>query len=172
MNKITFVTGGSRSGKTAAALALAEANAGPLLYVATAEPQDDEMKARIKAHQAERGERWFTMEEPLDLAGALMKSEGYGAVLIDCLTLWTSNMMHVHNGDPDKVERRLEDFAETLLKRKANVVIVTNEVGMGIVPVEKLSREFRDLAGRINRKISLLSDEAFLVVSGRFLKLL
>lgn len=172
MKKTIFVTGGSRSGKTSAALQMAEASEGPLLYIATAEALDDEMKARIEAHQRERGDRWTTLEETLDLAGAIRKSEGYGAILIDCLTLWTSNMMHVHNGDPGAVETRLADFAQVLSERKANVVIVTNEVGMGIVPAGKLSREFRDLAGKINRKISLLSDEAYLVVSGRLLKLL
>ncbi len=170
-NSIIFLTGGSRSGKSAAAQRLAEKRRGKLLYIATAEALDGEMEQRIDAHRRARGERWDTIEERLDLAGALRKSEGYGAVLVDCLTLWTSNLIFAHPEDPESIEARMSEFLAALGERLTDTILVTNEVGMGIVPGDELSRKFRDLAGTVNQRASIASDEAYLVVSGRFLKL-
>ncbi len=168
---LIFVSGGAKSGKTRFALERAQRWQGGLVYVATAEAGDAEMHTRIKAHQAERGPRWSTLEEPLDLAKAVQISHGYCAVLIDCLTLWTSNLLHHHGGDPAAIEARVDDFLQALEARRTNIVVVTNEVGLGIVPANALAREFRDLAGAINQRVAALADEAVLVVSGRTLKL-
>lgn len=171
MGKLVFVTGGSRSGKTMFAQRLAESWEGRLLYVATAEARDAEMERRIAAHRADRGERWSTLEEPLDLAGAVSRFGGYGGVLVDCLTLWTSNLIEAHREDDVSIDARVDGFLAALTVRPANVVVVTNETGQGIVPMDPLARRFRDLAGRINRKVSLAADEAYLVVAGRVLTL-
>lgn len=169
--KIVFIIGGSRSGKTAFAQRLVESWGGAHLYVATAEARDDEMRRRIASHREERGVTWQTLEEPLDLAGALRGVEGVGGVLVDCLTLWTSNLMEEHGDDGQAIDSRVAELLAALKERRANVAIVTNEVGQGIVPLNELSRRFRDLAGTINRKVSLASDEAWLVVAGRALRL-
>lgn len=168
---LVFVSGGAKSGKTGYGLERAQSWQGGLVYVATAEAGDGEMSARIKAHQEERGPRWTTLEEPLDLAKAVEKSQGYCAALVDCLTLWSSNLLHHHGGDPEAIEARVADFLQALEKRRTNIVVVTNEVGLGIVPANALAREFRDLAGSINQRVAALADEAVLVVSGRTLKL-
>jgi adenosylcobinamide kinase/adenosylcobinamide-phosphate guanylyltransferase len=166
-----FISGGAKSGKTRHALERAEGWQGDLLYIATAEAGDDEMKRRIAAHQEERGPRWSTLEEPLDLAKAVESGEGYCAALIDCLTLWTSNLLHHHGDDPDALEERVSAFIDALKARRTNIVVVTNEVGLGIVPANALARHFRDLAGSINQRVAAVADEAVLVVSGRTLKL-
>lgn len=171
MKKLVFVTGGSRSGKTMFAQKLAESWEGRLLYVATAEARDSEMERRIAAHRADRGERWSTLEETLDLAAATASFSSFGGVLVDCLTLWTSNLMEAHGEDEVAIDSSLERFLAALAARPSNIVVVTNEVGQGIVPMNEMARRFRDLAGKINRKVSLAADEAYLVVAGRVLKL-
>jgi adenosylcobinamide kinase/adenosylcobinamide-phosphate guanylyltransferase len=168
---LIFVSGGAKSGKTRHGLKCAENWQGKLLYVATAEAGDDEMKRRIAAHQEERGPRWSTLEEPLDLAKAVKNADGYCAALIDCLTLWTSNLLHHFGDDPAAIEERVAAFLEALRARRTNIVVVTNEVGLGIVPANALARQFRDLAGSINQRVAAVADEAVLVVSGRTLKL-
>lgn len=161
MSGIILVTGGARSGKSALAERLTLRSGAPAIYIATAEAGDDEMRERIAAHQARRGEDWTTLAEPLDLVGALDQSDT-GPRLVDCLTLWVSNLIFA--------DRDIADEGRALvacLARQAHpVVLVTNEVGSGIVPDNALSRRFRDAAGRLNQDIAAIADEVFLSVSG------
>jgi adenosylcobinamide kinase/adenosylcobinamide-phosphate guanylyltransferase len=164
MGEIIFITGGARSGKTAFALRRATEHKAPRLYVATAEALDREMRERIERHRKDREEMGFdTIEETLDMAGPL---EGigskYGAVLIDCLTLWLSNLM-AEGLDVDKEGRRLLGALNSL---DAPVYVVTNEVGLGIVPENEMARAFRDNAGRLNAMIAAEAREAWMMVSG------
>lgn len=174
--RITFVTGGARSGKSRFAQQRAEALEGRLLYVATAQARDAEMADRIAKHRADRGPRWITVEAPLDLAGAVRGAdaspgEGFAGGLIDCLTLWTSNLVEANGEDEAAFEAAVEALEEALADSPLMWVVVTNEVGSGIVPAHALSRRFRDLAGLVNQRIAALADEPFLVVSGLPLRL-
>ncbi len=163
--EITLVTGGSRSGKTAYALRLAL----PFqqrVYVATAEPLDREMEDRIARHRIERAERFTTLEEPLDLAGALSRvPPDAGVALIDCLTVWLGNLMHRHGPQPEPYAE-LDAFATALLHPPCPLIIVTNEVGSGIVPGDRESRCFRDHAGWLNQRVALLASRVILVACG------
>ncbi|MEM1298299.1 MAG: bifunctional adenosylcobinamide kinase/adenosylcobinamide-phosphate guanylyltransferase [Pseudomonadota bacterium] len=160
MGDVIFVLGGARSGKSARALALAKP---PRLFVATGEALDDEMTARIHAHKAERGPDWGLIEEPLDLVGVLSKRAPEGTCLvIDCLTLWLSNLVH-HERDV-AVER--ERLVETILKTQAQVILVSNEIGLGLSPMESLSRRFRDEQGRLNQAVAAIADRVEFVVAG------
>jgi len=174
---ITFIIGGARSGKSSFALNLAEGVHGvsatsPMrkVYIATAQALDDEMKERIKKHKKERSADWLTIEEPLNIS-ALIKEihKKYDVILLDCLTLWLSNLM-LNNLD---VNKEIEDLinALRLTPDALRVFIVSNEVGMGLVPDNELSRRFRDLAGLINRKIAGIADEVYLVTAGIPLKI-
>lgn len=167
MSKIILVTGGARSGKSA----LAERLIGELghnpTYIATAEARDDEMATRIATHQARRGPEWTTLNEPLDLVGALAKTDGSGPRLVDCLTLWLSNLML----GGVNWEAAATDLEAAVKEQKTPVVFVTNEVGGGIVPENQLARAFRDAAGLLNQRIAAESDEVYLAVSGLSLQL-
>ena len=147
---IILITGGARSGKSMRAEARARAFPGKPLYIATAEPLDAEMRERIAKHRARRGGEWLERETPLELAAALVETDGGGARLVDCLTLWLSNLMHAER-DSEKEAVRL---AETLLRQRSPVVLVSNEVGLGIVPDNALARRFRDAAGIMNQIIA------------------
>ncbi len=173
-SKVIFVTGGARSGKSDYAQRRTEALAGAegnLVYVATAAILDEEMGERVEAHRRVRGSRWSTVEELIDLAAAIGGIPAGSSVLVDCLTLWSSNLMHEYGGDGEALEARVAEFLRVVEETRCNLVIVTNEVGMGIVPENKLARQFRDVAGKINQRVSALADEAYLIVSGRALKL-
>jgi adenosylcobinamide kinase/adenosylcobinamide-phosphate guanylyltransferase len=176
MSRIIFITGGARSGKSTFAERITHNFGAPFCYLATAQPLDDEMNHRIAKHQQRRGDAWQTTEEPLQLAETLANYDGtYNAVLIDCLTLWLSNLLMLHEYQGEKAEGRiLEDvlhLADTLRGMKTPVVIVSNEVGMGIVPENRLARMFRDIAGQANQIIAATADEAWLVASGIPLRL-
>ena len=159
---IILITGGARSGKSLYAEGRTLALSGVPHYIATAEARDEEMAARIAAHRARRGPPWRDTEAPLDLAGALDATDGAGPRLVDCLTLWLSNLMFA--------ERDLQAEAQRLCaaaqRQSSPVLFVTNEVGMGIVPENALARAFRDAAGRLNQEIARIADEVQLVVSG------
>ena len=167
MSKIILVTGGARSGKSA----LAERLIAPLgahpIYIATAEARDGEMAARIAIHQARRGPEWTTHNEPLALVNALATTDGSGPRLIDCLTLWLSNMM-LAGVDWDAAGHEL---AAALATQTSPVILVTNEVGGGIVPENKLARDFRDAAGILNQRIAAVSHEVYMAVAGLSLQL-
>jgi adenosylcobinamide kinase/adenosylcobinamide-phosphate guanylyltransferase len=161
MNRISLVTGGARSGKSTIAEGLALAHTGVAIYIATAQAFDAEMEQRIALHQARRGAQWTTLQAPLDLAGALRDSDGQPC-LVDCLTLWLTNVM--------LAERDWQAEADVLLAalaaRGAPVVLVTNEVGGGIVPDNALARAFRDGAGLLNQRVAAMADEVILAVCG------
>lgn len=157
---ITLVLGGARSGKTRHALGLAEALPGPLRYIATAEALDGEMAERIARHQAERGPRWTTLEAPLDLAGAL--AQAGGPALVDCLTLWLSNLMLAGRD----VDAEAEHLVAALRAAAHPVILVSNEVGLGIVPDNALAREFRDRAGRLNQAVAAAAGRVVFIAAG------
>jgi adenosylcobinamide kinase/adenosylcobinamide-phosphate guanylyltransferase len=158
-----FVFGGARSGKTALALERAEASGLDPVMVATAEALDAEMGARIAAHRAERGPRWTTIEEARDLAGALDRAAGAGRiVVVDCLTLWLSNLMAA---DAD-IDGEIDRLCEALAGLAGPVILVSNEVGLGIVPENALARRFRDHQGRLNRRVAAVAARVTFVAAG------
>lgn len=166
MSTTILVTGGARSGKSAIAEARTLGFGLRATYIATAQAHDAEMAARIATHQARRGPGWTTVAEPLDLAGALTASDGHGPRLVDCLTLWTTNLM-LGGHDWRAAGRAL---VAALPAQTDPVVIVTNEVGSGIVPDNALAREFRDAAGLLNQWVAAAADEVILAVAGLPLK--
>jgi adenosylcobinamide kinase/adenosylcobinamide-phosphate guanylyltransferase len=158
-----FLLGGARSGKTALALERAEASGLAPVMVATAEARDEEMRARIAAHRAERDGRWSTIEEPRDLVCVLDRAAGGGRILVvDCLTLWLSNVFFAEAD----VEEEIERLAAALGRLAGPVILVSNEVGLGIVPENALARRFRDLQGRLNRRVAAVSDRVTFVAAG------
>jgi adenosylcobinamide kinase/adenosylcobinamide-phosphate guanylyltransferase len=160
--QLTLVLGGARSGKSRYAESLVTACPPPWTYVATAEPLDDEMRARIAEHRARRGADWRTVEAPFDLAEALQRNSAGGAVLVDCLTLWLTNRM-LADADIEEDSARLEAVLSGIA---APVVVVSNEVGLGIVPDNALARRFRDAQGRLNQRIAARADRVVLMVAG------
>jgi len=169
--KIFFITGGARSGKSAFAEDLAVRLTGKRAYLATAQALDAEMVARIEHHRRRRGDAWDTFEEPLAVAELVRKLDGrYAILLLDCLTLWLSNVMARTDGD-DAVSRQSDLLVEAIKNMKGTCIIVSNEVGLGIVPDNALARRFRDLAGFVNQRIAQAADDAYLLTSGIPLKL-
>jgi adenosylcobinamide kinase/adenosylcobinamide-phosphate guanylyltransferase len=159
---LTLVLGGARSGKSRYAEATVMATPAPWIYVATAEPFDDEMKARIAEHRGRRGGQWQTVEAPLDLAGAIAGAPPAATLLVDCLTLWLNNLIFKKR-DIDTETGRLE---AAIAARQAPAVLVSNEVGSGIVPENAEARRFRDLQGRLNQQIAARADRVVLLVAG------
>ncbi|MBR0956400.1 bifunctional adenosylcobinamide kinase/adenosylcobinamide-phosphate guanylyltransferase [Bradyrhizobium japonicum] len=164
---VILITGGARSGKSTRAEARARSFPGQAVYIATAEALDGEMQERIARHRARRGTGWIEREVPLDLVPALLATDGGGARLVDCLTLWLSNLMHAARD----WEHEVNALAATLLHLSSPVVLVTNEVGLGIVPDNALARSFRDAAGIMNQTIAGVADEVEFVVAGLPMKL-
>ena len=159
--ELALVLGGARSGKSRFAEGLLARHAPPWLYVATAEAGDAEMVTRIAAHKARRGTDWMTREAPRDLAGALAEP-GDRPVLVDCLTLWLSNLMLADAA----VDAEIVRLEQALEQARAPVVLVANEVGSGIVPDNALARRFRDLQGQLNQRLAARADRVVLVVAG------
>jgi adenosylcobinamide kinase/adenosylcobinamide-phosphate guanylyltransferase len=166
MATTTMFLGGARSGKSRLAQAAAEACAGPLTYLATAQSFDDEMADRIAHHRADRGRRWSTVECPLALPEAIAAVSD-GAILVDCLTLWLSNLML---GDHD-IAARSDALCAAIDATPLPLIIVTNEVGMGIVPDHPLGRAFRDAAGRLNQDVAARMADRYFVAAGLVLPL-
>jgi adenosylcobinamide kinase/adenosylcobinamide-phosphate guanylyltransferase len=163
--QIILVTGGARSGKSKYAEQRALQLGGRRLYLATAESNDEEMAQRIAEHKKRRGNNWVTIEEPMELSSALLAQRGRtDCALVDCLTIWLSNLL-LHR-DADFVEDRVEQFLRTLPQLDFHVVLVTNEVGWGIVPDNPLARQFRDLTGWANQQIATVATEVILMVAG------
>ena len=163
MKKITFITGGARSGKSSFALKQASRIAGKKAYIATAEALDEEMRKRIEDHRKQRGKEWDTFEEPLMVAEVIKKiGDQYNAVVLDCLTLWLSNIMHANLS----IEAEIERLISSLLSHQTSIFIVSNEVGMGIVPENEMARKFRDMAGLLNQKVTGAADEVYIVIAG------
>ncbi|GAB4486388.1 MAG: bifunctional adenosylcobinamide kinase/adenosylcobinamide-phosphate guanylyltransferase [Thermodesulfovibrionales bacterium] len=163
-----FVLGGARSGKSGFALRAASALAGRKVYLATAQAYDGEMRERIRRHREERTAEWDTIEEPVNLADLLAEiGDRYDVILVDCLTLWLSNLMLGSHDADAEIERLLLVFQET----PAAVFVVSNEVGLGIVPENELARAFRDRAGTLNQKIAAASDQVYFVAAGIAMKM-
>lgn len=162
---ITLVTGGSRSGKTACALELAMKNENRV-YLATAEAFDAEMRDRISRHRKERAGNFQTLEEPLDLAGALRQiPQGTRVVLIDCMTVWLGNLMH-KNGTQTEPYAEVQAFLKALENPPCDLIIVTNEVGSGIIPHDAMTRCYRDHAGWLNQDVAKIAERVLLVSCG------
>ena len=159
---LTLVLGGARSGKSRHAQILAMATPPPWVYIATAEAKDNEMAERIAAHKVRREAGWQTIEAPHELPEALAAAPGAGAVLVDCLTLWLSNLM-LGNFKVDVMTARLE---QALAARVGPTVLVSNEVGLGIVPDNELARRFRDWQGNLNQKIAANAARVIMMVAG------
>ena len=165
VQRIILVTGGARSGKSKYAESRAQEFGERLLYVATAGASDQEMAERIAAHRKRRGEQWSTIEEPVELAKALVLQRGKAdCALVDCLTLWLSNLLL--RRDEDYVAHKVEELVKILPALDFRIVLVSNEVGWGIVPDRPLARKFRDLAGWANQRIAEAADEVVLMVAG------
>ena len=160
MADLTLILGGARSGKSARALALAPA---PHVFIATAEPLDGEMAERIARHRTERGPTWRLIEEPLDLAQALEQAAGPEThIVIDCLTLWLSNLMH-HQRDIETATRTLLTAVD---RADGAILMVSNEIGLGLAPMEPLSRRFRDAQGRLNQQIAARAGRVEFIAAG------
>jgi adenosyl cobinamide kinase/adenosyl cobinamide phosphate guanylyltransferase len=166
----TFLLGGARSGKSTLAVRLASAHDGPVAFVATAEGRDDEMAARIAEHRSSRPASWLTIEAPTDLAGALADVPDDAYTILDCLTLWVSNELGA-GASEDDVLRRTDDVARSLAARAAPAVVVSNEVGLGIVPVNELARAYRDILGRVNAAFAARAERSLFVLAGLALPL-
>lgn len=163
MADLVFVLGGARSGKSRYAQSYAEQLSEQRIFVATAEPFDDEMADRIARHQADRGAGWMTVEAPIELAGAISTyAAADAALLVDCLTLWLSNVMHT---DRD-LASETDELCSSLRAATGPVVLVSNEVGLGLVPDTALGRAFRDEQGRLNHKIAAISDRVDFIAAG------
>jgi adenosylcobinamide kinase / adenosylcobinamide-phosphate guanylyltransferase len=162
----TFMVGGARSGKSTLAVRLASAFDGPVLVIATAEVRDDDMAERIRAHRAARPAEWQVVEAPLGLLGAIEGVREDASVVLDCLTLWVSNVLEDGAADED-IEGESRKVASALASRTAPSVVVSNEVGLGIVPANALARRYRDVLGRVNASFAAEAARSFFVVAGR-----
>ncbi|MBM3827483.1 MAG: bifunctional adenosylcobinamide kinase/adenosylcobinamide-phosphate guanylyltransferase [Actinobacteria bacterium] len=166
---ITVVTGGARSGKSSHVVRLGMRHPGPVVFVATAPVLDDDMETRIARHRAERPD-WPTVEEPHDFSATITSASGDTMVIVDCITLWVSNLLR--RGDYDEeVATTASQLAENARTSPAHIVLVTNEVGLGVHPETELGRRYRDLLGRVNQILVAQADRALFMVSGRVLLL-
>ncbi len=168
MPPVTLVLGGARSGKSAFAEGLVAGHRRGCVYLATAEIHDAEMKERVRLHRERRDTQWRTVEAPLDLARTLVAETAQGAaILVDCLTLWLSNLMHAGRDPAAETDALLTALGQV----GGPIVFVANEVGLGIVPDNKLARDFRDHAGRMNQRIAAEADAVFFIAAGLPMKL-
>lgn len=166
----TFLLGGARSGKSSLAVRLASALEEPVVVVATAEARDEEMTDRIRAHLAARPPWWETIDAPVELLGAIERIDDDAVVILDCLTLWVANAMETGAGE-NEIDGQARKVASALSGRGLPAFVVSNEVGLGIVPVNELARRYRDVLGRVNAAFAAEAARSFLVVAGRGLPL-
>jgi adenosylcobinamide kinase / adenosylcobinamide-phosphate guanylyltransferase len=166
----TFLLGGARSGKSTLAVQLASAFGGPVVVLVTAEARDEEMSERIRAHRSTRSDAWGTVEAPLELLGAIEGVDEEAFLILDCLTLWVSNALEA-GASEDEIDGEAGKLASILAERDAPSVVVSNEVGLGIVPANELARRYRDILGRVNGSFAAEASRSFLVVAGRGLPL-
>jgi adenosylcobinamide kinase / adenosylcobinamide-phosphate guanylyltransferase len=169
-NRVILVGGGTRSGKSDFALDLARSLGRRRLFVATAQAGDEEMIARINLHRATRGPDFTTLEEPRAIAAAIRRAADYDVVVVDCLTIWISNLL-LADESAKAVHNHLDELAACLAAPPAHVVLVTSEVGLGLVPETALGRTFRDLAGLAHQRLACLSQEVYFGVLGVMLRL-
>jgi len=171
--RVILVGGGARSGKSRFALEYARKLGPRRLFVATAQAFDAEMRERIQRHQDERGADFTTVEEPLKLAqllGQLQDAQDVDVVVVDCLTLWLSNLV-MQETSVERIENHVAEMVTTLKTRRQHVVLVSNEVGLGIVPESALGRIFRDVAGRTHQRLAAEADEVYFAAMGLVLRL-
>lgn len=162
----TLVIGGCRSGKSSHALRLAQAMGARRIFVATCVAHDDEMRSRVARHQLERSPSWQTLEVPVDLADAITAHSPLSTVmLVDCLTLWLSNLL-METQDVDRIRQRIDDLAAAVAAAPNALVLVSNEVGAGIVPENRLARLYRDLAGWTNQAVAAVCNRVVWTVAG------
>jgi adenosylcobinamide kinase/adenosylcobinamide-phosphate guanylyltransferase len=166
---LVVLLGGARSGKSELALRLTERADAPVVFVATGEAGDDEMAARIDRHRRERPPSWTTVEEPVELAQALAAIPLTATVIVDCLSLWVSNL--IETTPAEQIEAAAAAAAELTAAREGLTIAVSNEVGLGIVPLNALARNYRDVLGRVNASWVASAAEAYFVVAGRALAL-
>jgi adenosylcobinamide kinase/adenosylcobinamide-phosphate guanylyltransferase len=163
--QVVLITGGARSGKSRYAEERAREAGARRLYLATAEAKDEEMARRIAAHRERRGKEWVTDEEPIELSKELLRYRGeVDCALVDCLTLWLSNLLLRH--DEEAATRKVDELVDSLTLLDFSVFFVTNEVGSSIVPDNALARSFRDLVGWTNQRVAQVADEVILMVAG------
>ena len=164
MSKIVLVLGGARSGKSGYALEQASGAQGRKAFIATAEALDDEIRLRIENHKQERGKEWDTFEEPLHIASVIESIKGkYDVALVDCLTLWVSNIMHAGLSLDEEINKLVSSIS---VSPPALLYIISNEVGLGLVPDSPLGRLYRDHLGRLNQKIARLATDVVFMVAG------
>jgi len=164
---IVFVTGGARSGKSDFVQGLAEKLEGKRVFLATAEALDDEMKERIRKHKEKRGDRWETLEESLDLGNAIRSvSKSHRTILIDCLTVWLSNLLTEYKDEDEIISEMMDDFFSAMDDFEETLIVVSNEVGLGIVPDNKLARIYRDKLGFLNQRMAKRADQVYVLFSG------
>ena len=172
MSEIILITGGARSGKSALAQQLGEARPAPRIYLATCPVLDDELRERIRRHREARGAgQWQTIEETLDVAGVIRRENTVGVILVECLTLWINNLLHqAHSEARAFIETDLDIALTRVLeearRRVGTTILVTNEVGFGIIPENPLARRYRDLVGRCNQRVARDADQVVLMVCG------
>ena len=165
--RLALILGGARSGKSRYGLGLAARCPAPRLFVATCQPRDAEMEARIEAHQQERGSDWAAREVPLKLAAALGEAQNhYGVIVVDCLTMWVSNLLLQEDAAPGNIQSAGEDLLAALATTAVPTILISNEVGWGIVPDNPLARNFRDQAGWLHQRLAQVADLVVLVVAG------
>jgi adenosyl cobinamide kinase/adenosyl cobinamide phosphate guanylyltransferase len=166
--RLTLILGGARSGKSDFAQALARKRGGDaVLFIATAEARDDEMRVRIAAHRAARPAAWQTLEAPRDLARALESAEGACVIVVDCMTLWASNVLLAEESNARvEMSREMDELLAWYRAHDTALILVSNEVGMGLVPDNELGRAYRDLLGAVNKQLAEYADEIFLLVAG------
>lgn len=160
-----LLIGAARSGKSRLAVGSLAGRLDDVAYIATGKASDEEMARRIAEHRRHRPPRWLVIEEPIDLESALEHARGYAAVIIDCLTLWVSNLMETHTDD--EIRAFSHSASQVAGARQGDTIVVTNEVGSGLVPMEPLGRRFRDVHGEINQMWAGHATRTFLVVAGR-----
>jgi adenosylcobinamide kinase/adenosylcobinamide-phosphate guanylyltransferase len=163
---VTLILGGARSGKSRYAQQLA-GESRRVVFVATATISDEEMRVKIERHRADRPRDWTTVEEPLDLPRVLREREAESdLIMVDCLTLYAANLLDAEGENDGAIDRRIEALCETLQRTQCAIVLVSNEVGSGIVPEYPLGRRYRDLLGELNQRVAAIADDAVLMVAG------
>lgn len=164
-----FLTGGARSGKSSLATSLATRIGAPVSLIATARADDEEMARRIEEHRLRRPQDWTVFEEAIDLVAAVRSAPDRDTVVIDCVTLWISNLM-VERNDAE-ISSTVDSAVDAIEGRSGETIVVSNEVGAGVVPMHALGRRFRDLQGRANQSFASVAERAYLVVAGKTLRL-
>jgi adenosylcobinamide kinase / adenosylcobinamide-phosphate guanylyltransferase len=170
MGRLILIGGGARSGKSDFALSLARSLGSRRLFLATAEARDDEMADRIRRHQEHRGNDFTTVEEPLAVTAALSRHQAYDVLVLDCLTLWISNLL-LAGTESEKILGKVDELLAHVRAAGVHGVIITNEVGMGLVPETALGRTFRDVAGLAHQRLSQAADEVYFAVLGTMLRI-